>query len=149
MCFAASNQSAFLKHGIFKLCKKLFMKSGSFTWKMLNTEFGRECHGQCDQIGQFLKSFWRQILVQKQRKYLENLGAIFERPHLLTKNCFVYFLGNFWKNLDTCYFNMWSHWKQARIRRFLKKQPPKRGCLNVVENLIFLSYNIVLYFQQS
>ena len=29
MCFAASNQSAFLKHSIFKLCKKLFMKSAT------------------------------------------------------------------------------------------------------------------------
>ena len=34
----------------------------------------------------------------------------FEKGHFLSKHCFGYFLGNFWKELDAFYTNIWSHW---------------------------------------
>ena len=56
-----------------------------------------------------LKSSWQQIFFSKKHNYLATFWAILKYVTFYEKNCFGYFLGNFWKIWVTFNSNIWSH----------------------------------------
>ena len=55
-------------------------------------------YSQCDQIGQFFKVLGNNFAYKSSQKRLVTFWAISKRI-ILWKNCFFYYLGNFWKHL--------------------------------------------------
>ena len=67
------------------------------------------CAKLCDQIGRYLKVFWKKFSYLNRPKYLVIFGTILDVCHFLIKTYFSYFLSFNFKIWVTFNSNIWSH----------------------------------------
>ena len=71
--------------------------------------------GQCDQIGQLLKSLGNKYTYKISPKYFVKIGLFGNGPFQVMIIVY-YFLGNFGKKIGPLfYFKFWSHWHYSHL----------------------------------
>ena len=91
---------------------QLFFSRASGTPKSIqnwSSTFKKVCLVQCDQIGRFLNDLGNKFSLKRSPNIWRHLRQ-FWKMGLFNLNFSGFFLGNYWKNLATSDFHIWSHW---------------------------------------